>query len=274
MSSVNLKWDADGVIDYYSVYRSESVIDVNNLPEPIATNILVKNYSDTTVEAGKNYHYIVSSTLSSSTKLSEVIQVSTTSIAAGVWVSAFSENTPSVLGNSFNKAGTQDALWDENFGKTSNFAVSGYSNAGRSEELGVINKSVYGLNFHLYGRLSYNAADNIQFLLEFKNTANTTIFAIEMYPSGYLSVGLKYGPNPASLMDGATTGEYPFVDGLLAFTDIGATYTPYNSSNNNSAFSFPFDCASVASIVVTKNRVQRYFADDNYSLYTQFKCIP
>ena len=41
MKKINLKWDADGIIDSYSVYRSETRINSNSLPVPLVTGLKI-----------------------------------------------------------------------------------------------------------------------------------------------------------------------------------------------------------------------------------------
>lgn len=75
MSKIDLTWDADGVPESYTVYRSESSMDINNLPTALATGITDKFYSDETVVDGVNYYYRVASVKGSAFKLSSEIDV-------------------------------------------------------------------------------------------------------------------------------------------------------------------------------------------------------
>lgn len=75
MSNVNLSWDADGTIDSYTIYRSESPMSVESLPAPIAENVLDKTYSDTTVVDGTAYYYRVASVAGESAKVSDEVMV-------------------------------------------------------------------------------------------------------------------------------------------------------------------------------------------------------
>lgn len=75
MSKIDLTWDADGVPESYTVYRSESSMDINNLPTALATGITDKFYSDETVVDGVNYYYRVASVKGSARKLSSEIDV-------------------------------------------------------------------------------------------------------------------------------------------------------------------------------------------------------
>ena len=44
MKKINLKWDADGIIDSYSVYRSETRINSSSSPSPLATGLQRRSY--------------------------------------------------------------------------------------------------------------------------------------------------------------------------------------------------------------------------------------
>lgn len=75
MSSVNLSWDADGTIDFYTIYRSESPMSVESLPAPLAENVLDKTYSDITVVDGITYYYRVASVRGGVAKVSDEVMV-------------------------------------------------------------------------------------------------------------------------------------------------------------------------------------------------------
>lgn len=75
MRNVKLTWDSFGEIDSYSVYRSESVIDVESPPTPIATGITAKEYTDSYEHDGGNVHYVVSSIKSAAEKFSDELIV-------------------------------------------------------------------------------------------------------------------------------------------------------------------------------------------------------
>ena len=70
MSSINLSWDADGTIDSYTIYRSESSINIESLPAPLIENVTDKTYSDTTFVTGATYYYRIASVRNSVSKFS------------------------------------------------------------------------------------------------------------------------------------------------------------------------------------------------------------
>lgn len=75
MSFISLAWDATGAIDSYSIYRSTSPININNLPVPIATGITGKTYNDATITNGSTYYYRVASLSAGEMKLSAEISI-------------------------------------------------------------------------------------------------------------------------------------------------------------------------------------------------------
>lgn len=94
MSSIELSWLSDGVIDSYSVYRNPSSFEVDNLPSPIATGITDKYYSDTDVVSGEVYFYRVGSISSGIEKISsEIISVSADSFEITVFNLTYDESS-------------------------------------------------------------------------------------------------------------------------------------------------------------------------------------
>lgn len=94
MSSIELSWLSDGVIDSYSVYRNPSSFEVDDLPSPIATGITDKYYSDTDVVSGEVYFYRVGSISSGIEKISsEIISVSADSFEITVFNLTYDESS-------------------------------------------------------------------------------------------------------------------------------------------------------------------------------------
>lgn len=75
MKKIKLVWSADGVIDSYIVYRSLETISIDNLPEPLETNILNKEFIDTSVAEGSKYYYRIASKRKTIEKISEEIVI-------------------------------------------------------------------------------------------------------------------------------------------------------------------------------------------------------
>ena len=72
MKDINLTWKADGIIDSYTIYRSEDEsIDVNNLPPPLIAGVTVKGYTDNYVGDATSLHYRVASVKGDRSKISE-----------------------------------------------------------------------------------------------------------------------------------------------------------------------------------------------------------
>lgn len=61
MAGIRVQWSQFGKVDSFSVYRSESAMDLSNLPPAIATDIQHPEYWDYSVITGMTYHYVVSS---------------------------------------------------------------------------------------------------------------------------------------------------------------------------------------------------------------------
>ena len=93
MKKINLKWDADGIIDSYSVYRSETRINSNSLPVPLVTGLKEKTYEDSYEGSSPRLHYIISSKLGNLEKVSSeiIVQLSTTTVPEIV-LSPFNSN--------------------------------------------------------------------------------------------------------------------------------------------------------------------------------------
>ena len=59
MAGISLEWAQFGDFDSFDVLRSNSPMNVNSLPSPIATNLPTMYYVDTTVVEGATYYYRV-----------------------------------------------------------------------------------------------------------------------------------------------------------------------------------------------------------------------
>lgn len=78
MAGVKLEWAQFGRVDSFNVYRSESNLDFNNLPVPIATGIKFCEYWDASAERFKTYFYTVGAVVGVNTTVSlETISIFT-----------------------------------------------------------------------------------------------------------------------------------------------------------------------------------------------------
>lgn len=59
MTGVKLEFSQFGDFDEFEIYRSSATMDVNSLPQPIATGIKTMVYFDNTVTLGNKYYYRV-----------------------------------------------------------------------------------------------------------------------------------------------------------------------------------------------------------------------
>ncbi len=67
-------WDSTGYVSTFNYYRSETPIDINNLPNPIIINSSDSYYTETT-HSDKAYYIVVGSLKNGIEKLSEIIKV-------------------------------------------------------------------------------------------------------------------------------------------------------------------------------------------------------
>lgn len=75
MKKINLKWDADGDIESYSVYRSETRINSSSLPSPLATGLQRRSYEDIYEGDASILYYKISSIVDRVEKTSSEIIV-------------------------------------------------------------------------------------------------------------------------------------------------------------------------------------------------------
>ena len=124
MSQIKLKWDADGSIESFSVYRAEQSIDVNHLPTPIATGLPDKSYIDTNITNNTTYFYRVASHKHDSIKLSDEV-----SILAKPWAITANLSIQSINGTAKEGASIQVDVDTE---LTANFKASAIEILGTS----------------------------------------------------------------------------------------------------------------------------------------------
>lgn len=75
MAGIRLEWAQFGDFDSFDVLRSNSPMNVNSLPSPIATNLPTMYYVDTTVVEGASYYYRVVAWRDAVSKVSGEIEV-------------------------------------------------------------------------------------------------------------------------------------------------------------------------------------------------------
>lgn len=71
MAGVRLQWAKFGKVDSFNIYRSESPIEMNNLPPAIATGVVECEYWDISAKPQTQYYYTVEAVLSSDLSLSD-----------------------------------------------------------------------------------------------------------------------------------------------------------------------------------------------------------
>ena len=75
MAGIRLEWAQFGDFDSFDVLRSDSPMDINALPSPIATGLPTMFYADTAGEEGATYYYRVVAWRDGISKVSGEIQV-------------------------------------------------------------------------------------------------------------------------------------------------------------------------------------------------------
>lgn len=79
MAGIRLEWAQFGDFDSFDVLRSNSPMDINSLPSPIATNLPTMYHVDITVVEGATYYYRVVAWRDGVSKVSEEIQLKASS---------------------------------------------------------------------------------------------------------------------------------------------------------------------------------------------------
>lgn len=74
MAGVRIEFAQFGDFDSFSIYRSDTPMNVSSLPAPIATGLSTMYYVDDTVVEGLTYHYRVSVARGSDTMLSDEVE--------------------------------------------------------------------------------------------------------------------------------------------------------------------------------------------------------
>ena len=59
MSAIHIEFSQFGDFDSFDIFRSDSIINTQSLPPPIATNLKSMYYADKTVIEGQGYYYLI-----------------------------------------------------------------------------------------------------------------------------------------------------------------------------------------------------------------------
>lgn len=98
--AIKLTWICDNPEAFISLYKSETILDKKNLPEPLATN-LIDLYIDEEDKVAA--YYLVTSEFEGNTFYSE--QVSSESIMSGVFIFDLTQEYTPPQGNNVNFLG-------------------------------------------------------------------------------------------------------------------------------------------------------------------------
>lgn len=71
MAGVRLQWAQFGKVDSFNIYRSETPIDLGQLPEPIAVGVTQPEYWDITILKNKYYYYTIAAKQGTSLSVSD-----------------------------------------------------------------------------------------------------------------------------------------------------------------------------------------------------------
>ncbi len=203
MKKINLKWDADGAIESYSVYRSETRINSNSLPVPLVTGLKEKTYEDSYEGSSPRLHYVISSNLGNLEKVSSeiIVQLSTTTVPFEISCEgAVSE----IVLSPFNSNDTyQVVINNEVLGNTDAF-----SNGGLKEILANHDIEMEGLDNQ--NNVVTNYIDNTVTRVRFKNL-NSTNKKVKIISNTNNKINQNLTPNNITFgINGTNTSEVTF----------------------------------------------------------------
>ena len=203
MKKINLKWDADGAIESYSVYRSETRINSNSLPVPLVTGLKEKTYEDSYEGSSTRLHYIISSKLGNLEKVSSeiIVQLSTTTVPFEISCEgAVSE----IVLSPFNSNDTyQVVINNEVLGNTDAF-----SNGGLKEIL--VNHDIEMEGLDNQNNVVTDYIDNTVTRVRFKNL-NSTNKKVKIISNTNNKINQNLTPNNITFgINGTNTSEVTF----------------------------------------------------------------
>lgn len=169
MKKINLKWDTDGTIESYSVYRSETRINSSSLPSPLATGLQRRSYEDIYEGDAPILYYKISSIVGRVEKTSSEIIVnlhSSTDTDTPFTISCDGA-TSEIVVSPF----SSDALYEITVDGVVRGTSYMYSSGGMKEDLALINISMDG--FDSNGNLTTGSVDNPVAKVRFKNLDST-----------------------------------------------------------------------------------------------------
>lgn len=241
MAGIRLEWAQFGDFDSFDVLRSNSPMDINSLPSPIATNLPTMYYVDTTVVEGATYYYRVVAWRDVVSKLSGEIQVKAlsgdehwdkvvallhfdgdlTDETGRVWVGlgnpSFEYVNP-IYGTGSFKTNGKDAAETANNGLINNnndpYCIEFTFKTVSLDTFGSVNPLFWCFSSGPYGDslIGINSSSGLR--IQIHSGSNSWIIAESL---AHITIGVKY--HLAITYDGSDLRI--FLDGLLVYIGVG-----------------------------------------------------
>ena len=237
--SIKLKWNSPNLSETgFTIYRSESTMDVESLPTPLATVASGQyNYTDETTVDGVGYYYRIAITSSGSDYISNeqfLFADDGMSVETGVWVSAVAIGNEYAF-HCFDPTDTTRLTYEELFGNTSSFAITAISTTDGTTTPdtgtigGTLEKFEAGCQFQLHATCCSGGSDSsATMLLEVLDQYSNVLFRLNLYTTDDYGVGAQYGDADSyteAIIQSPSTVGVPRMVGNLSFFDDRVTFT-------------------------------------------------
>lgn len=194
---IDYTYSVDGLFHSINYYRSESPLDINNMPPPVATGITELNYTDADAESGKIYYVRFGSVKADIEKISDQITVSTGGIIeyADTYLNLFADVVDRGL--------KPKVFTGSDIGFSANFAIFN----GSSSSITMASNVDFGLG-----------ANDFTIELAIKSTGGASRCLIDFRDASNGNVSLWYAPNGVYWLDDLTfekTSDVVLNDGLV-----------------------------------------------------------
>lgn len=264
MKCLTLRWFYFGEYDNFNIYRSETPISETNKGENIGSTTKLF-FTDYSIKLDTLYYYMIETNADGKTYTGSVFRAIASESLTGIWAVTKSKKLETNADTSYEISDTNNSTWMENFGKTSNIAITSYINVNMQKSpvaSGIINAIVSNKNFIIYANAGCWQYDKVSGDFEFLDNDLNCIFALRIAPAGdyTYSSRLFYGSNLNNLIEAQPSGSYPNTNGKLFFDSQGqVTYTPFSTDYNMKAFSHSCDVNKI-----TKCRVSNLYSQNSY----------
>ena len=265
MKCLILRWSYFGEYDNFNIYRSETPITETNKGENIGSTTKLF-FTDYSIKLDTLYYYMIETNADGKTYIGSVLRAIASESLTGIWAVAKSKKLETNADTSYEISDTNNSTWMENFGKTSNIAITSYINVNMQKSpvaSGIINNAIVSnKNFILYANAGCYRYDKVSGDFEFLDNDLNCIFALRIAPGDDFSYSsrLFYGSNLNNLIEAQPNGSYPNINGKLFFDSQGqVTYTPSSTNYNIKAFSHSCEVNKI-----TKCRVSNLYSQNSY----------